>query len=349
MPIPTEVEGISESPELISSVPALGDAQPTQNQYGLRLRILNFCKRALREPLVHFLLIGLALFAVYAFVNRGQSGNVNHQIVISLDDVRQLDISFVSQWHRQPTQEEFTGLIEGFIRQEILYREGLAMGLDRDDTIVKRRMAQKMEFLSEDVASAHEPSTQELQDWYAKNSQKFALPDRATFRHLFFSFDRRGQRAQSDAAAALDKIAGKKEDSPAAVALADPFLFQDYYGDRGPDQLAKEFGPSFALGLFQLKPGSWQGPIESGYGWHLVWIESIVAGRIPAFEEVEPDVKTAWLADQKAIAWREAYAAMRAKYEVVVPQPPAETAESKTGASKQVRGAPQADEPGLGP
>jgi peptidyl-prolyl cis-trans isomerase C len=349
MPTRTEIEGLNESPDAISSVTVLHDAQPTPKTSGLRVHFLGTCKRALHEPLVHFLLIGLALFVVYAFVNRGQSANVNHQIVISLDDVRQLDISFVSQWHRQPTQEEFTGLIEGFIRQEILYREGLAMGLDKDDTIVKRRMAQKMEFLSEDVASAHEPSAQELKDWYAKNSQKFALPDRATFRHLFFSFDRRGQRAQSDAAAALEKIAGNPEDSRTAVALADPFMFQDYYGDRGPDQLAKEFGPSFALGLFQLKPGSWQGPIESGYGWHLVWIESIVPGRIPAFEEVEPDVKTAWLADQKVIAWHDAYAAMRAKYEVIVPQPPAETSESKTGLPTAAKDAPQANEPGMAP
>jgi peptidyl-prolyl cis-trans isomerase C len=349
MPTSTEIEAIDKSLHVLSSVPALDDAQPRQKRSGLRVRILDICKRGLREPLVHFLLIGAALFVLYAFVNRGQSGNVNHQIVISLDDVKQLDISFVSQWHRQPTQEEFTGLIESFIRQEILYREGLAMGLDKDDTIVKRRMAQKMEFLSEDVASAHEPSTQELKDWYAKNSQKFALPDRATFRHLFFSFDRRGQRAESDAAATLAKIADKPEDSRTAVALADPFMFQDYYGDRGPDQLAKEFGPSFALGLFKLKPGSWQGPIESGYGWHLVWIESIVPGRIPAFEEVEPDVKTAWLADQKMIAWQQAYAAMRAKYDVMVPQPPAESAESKTGQPAPARDAPQANEPGIGP
>ncbi len=349
MPTQTEVEALQRDGHQISvSVSTFDAARPAATQFGLRSRLGAILQHALREPLVHFLLIGLALFVVYAIMNRGQRGNVNHQIVISLDDVRQLDISFVSQWHRQPTQEEFTGLIEGFIRQEILYREGLAMGLDKDDTIVKRRMAQKMEFLSEDVASAHEPSTPELQEWYTKNSQKFALPDRATFRHLFFSFDRRGQRAESDAAAALAKIAGKPEDSRAAVALADPFMFQDYYGDRGPDQLAKEFGPTFALGLFQLKPGSWQGPIESGYGWHLVWIESIVPGRIPAFEEVEPDVKTAWLADQKAIAWQKAYAAMRAKYEVMVPQPPAE-AESKNGPRAPAQTVPQADEPGIGP
>ena len=228
----------------------------------------------------------------------------------------------ISQWRRPPTPEEFNRLVENKVQEEVLYREALAMGLDKDDTIVKRRMAQKMQFLAEDVAAAHEPTTEELKTWYAKNSEKFALPSRATFRHLYFSFDRRGQRARDDAAAALGKLAGESEDSKLAASLADPFMFQDYYGDRAPEQLAKEFGPTFAQGLFRLKPGSWQGPIESGYGWHLVWIESITPGRIPDFEEIEPDVKTAWLGDQKEKAWRKAYEAMRAKYRVLLPAPP---------------------------
>ncbi len=302
----------------------------------LRLRCLAILNRGVREPLSHFLLIGLALFAAYGWMNRGQTTSGNRQIVLTLDDLKQLEVSFVSQWHRQPTPEEFSGLVESFIRQEVLYREGLTMGLDKDDTIVKRRMAQKMEFLSEDMAAAHEPSTQELKDWFAKNSQKFALPDRATFRHLFFGFDRRGQKAQADALSAQAKISGLPENSGLAKSLADPFMFQDYYGDRAPDQLAKEFGPNFATAIFKLKPGSWQGPIESGYGWHLIWIESIAPGHIPNFEEVEPDVKTAWLADQKAEQWRAAYAKMRAKYEVVAPQPPPEAEMGKTAPSPQV-------------
>jgi parvulin-like peptidyl-prolyl isomerase len=114
------------------------------------------------------------------------------------------------------------------------------------------------------------------------------------------------------------------EELGANKAQADDFMFQDYYGDRAPYQLAKEFGPSFATGLFKLKPGAWQGPIESGYGWHLVWIESIAPGGVPPFEDIEPDVKTAWLADQKAIQWQKAYATMRAKYQVIAPQPPAD-------------------------
>jgi peptidyl-prolyl cis-trans isomerase C len=289
--------------------------------------------KVFREPLVLFLLIGFALFGMYGWMERGRSSAGNYQIALTLDDLKQLDISFVSQWHRQPTPDEFRGLVESFIRQEVLYREGLAMGLDKDDTIVKRRMAQKMEFLSEDVASAHEPSTDELRAWYATNSQKFALADRATFRHLFFGFDRRGQNAESAAALALSQLKGQPEDSVIGKQLADPFMFQDYYGDRAPDQLAKEFGPTFAIGLYKLQPGMWQGPVESGYGWHLIWIESLIPGRIPAFEEVEPDVKTAWLADQKAIEWQKAYAKMRAKYEVVAPQPPPEPVDAKRAPS----------------
>ena len=112
-------------------------------------------------------------------------------------------------------------------------------------------------------------------------------------------------------------------------------MFQDYYGDRAPEQLAKEFGPKFAQALFELIPGSWQGPIESGYGWHLVFVDSVIPGRIPAFEEVEPDVKTAWLADQKAQAIETAYKAMRAKYTVRLPAAPAKAAASAGQAAPQ--------------
>jgi hypothetical protein len=254
-------------------------------------------------------------------MNHGKGAAVDHQIVLTLDDLKQLNGSFISQWNRQPTAQEFNGLLESFVQQEILYRQGLALGLDKDDTIVKRRMAQKMEFLSEDVAAAHEPTSDELRKWFAKNSRDFALPGRATFRHLFFGFDQRGQKAQTDADSTLVRIAGLPEDSPIAKSQADPFMFQNYYADRAPEQLAKEFGPDFATAIFKLKTGSWQGPIESAYGWHVIWIESITPGRIPNFEEIEDDVKTAWLTDQKAEQWRETYAKLRAQYDVVVLQP----------------------------
>ena len=154
--------------------------------------------------------------------------------------------------------------------------------------------------------------------WFAQNSNRFALPPRVSFRHLYFSFDR-GPRRSRRGAAALDKIAGKPADAPEVAAVADPFMFQDYYAERAPEQIAKEFGPDFAKAVFQLKPGAWQGPIQSGYGWHLVFVDAIEPGRVPAFEEVEPDVKSAWLDQKQREIKRTAFEAMRARYTVVVP------------------------------
>jgi hypothetical protein len=214
--------------------------------------------------------------------------------------------------------------VENKVQEEVLYREALAMGLDKDDTIVKRRMAQKMQFLAEDVAAAREPTTAELKSWYEEHSEKFAQPSRFGFRHLYFSPDRRGARAHDDAAKALAQLSGQPQDAKLAPSLADPFMFQDYYRDRTPEYLGKEFGPQFAQGVERLSPGSWQGPIESGFGWHLVFVDTVIPGRVPAFEEIESDVRTGWLGEQKALAWEKAYKDMRARYTVLLPAPPPE-------------------------
>jgi hypothetical protein len=307
---------------MVTEVSTANEAQPAVEQSRLRRLSFPVLKRWLREPLLHFLVLGALLFAAYTYINRGRGGvELSKEIVVSLDDLRQMDIYFESQWHRQPTPAEFQAMVEDKVREEILYREALAMGLDKDDTIVKRRMAQKMQFLAEDVATAHEPSTDELKAWFDKNKDKFALPSRYSFRHLYFSPDKRGKNAHDDAAKVLAEIAGQPEDSKLAVSNADRFMFQDYYRDRTPEALAKEFGPQFAVALEKLKPGSWQGPVESGYGWHLLYVDTVIPGRIPAFEEIEPDVKIAWLGEQKATAWQKAYAEMRAKYILLLPAP----------------------------
>lgn len=280
-------------------------------------------KRLLREPLIHFLLVGAALFAAYHYLQPAQSAAPSSkQIQLSVDQLAQLAVLFQSQWRRDPTPEEFGRMVEQKVQSEVLYREALAMGLDKDDEIVKRRMAQKMQFLAEDVAAAREPSTDELRIWFARNTDKFALPKRVSFRHLYFSPDRRGNGAREDAAKALAQLAGQPEDAKLAESLADPFMLQDYYRDRAPDYLGKEFGPQFAQAVEKLPTGSWQGPIESGFGWHLVFVDTVIPGRVPDFEEIEADVKTAWLGEQKALAWDKAYREMRAKYTVLLPVPP---------------------------
>ncbi len=296
-------------------------------------------RRWLREPLIHFLLLGAALFTVYHYAQPACGvAPPSKQIKLSIDELSQLVLVFQAQWRREPTPEEFNRMVESKVQGEILYREAMAMGLDKDDEIVRRRMAQKMQFLAEDVAAAREPTTAELKAWYAKNPDKFAMPKRLSFRHLYFSLDRRGERALADAESALVKLAEQPEDAKSADTLADPFMFQDYYRDRAPDYLGKEFGPQFAQAVEKLPPGAWQGPIQSGFGWHLVFVDTVIPGRLPAFEEIEPDVKSVWLAEQKALAWQKAYRDMRAKYTILLPEPP--DSKNATSASPSPLAAP---------
>jgi hypothetical protein len=275
-------------------------------------------RRWLHEPLFHFLLAGALIFVVYELLNPASRRveQVN-QITLTQDDLRQMAVHWLAQGRPPPTADDMREMVEERVRMEILSREAVALGLDRDDEIIKRRMAQKMDFLAQDLAALQDPGDAELAAWYVRNSDRFALPPRASFRHLYFSFDRAGARER--AGAALDKIAGKPADVPEAAAVADPFMFQDFYAERSPEQVAKEFGPPFAKALFQVKPGAWRGPIESGYGWHLVFVDVIEPRRVPAFEEVEPDVKPAWLDQKQREIKQGAFKAMRARYTVVVP------------------------------
>jgi hypothetical protein len=279
-------------------------------------------RKWLHEPLLHFLAIGLLLFVGDGLLNPGPERSANAgRIELTDGDLRQLEVAWTAQWRRPPTPEEMRNLVAARVREEILYREALALGLDKDDTIVKRRLAQKMDFVAEDVSGLREPAAEELRAWYAKNGERFARPGRRSFRHLYFSPDRRGDRARDGAARAREQIAGASADAPVAADLADPFMFQDHYADRTPEQVAGVFGSKFADALFQLAPGAWQGPVESGLGWHLVWVTSSVPGRVPAFEEIEGAVRAGWVDEQRAEARRRAFEAMAARYQIVLPHP----------------------------
>lgn len=276
----------------------------------------------LSEPLVHFLAIGAVLLGAYSLLDRTPQEEASpKEIVLSVDSMAQLLMIFESQWKRQPTQDEFNAMIEDRVRQDILYREALALGLDKDDTIVKRRMAQKMQFLAEDVAAQQEPTSDDLRAWFAEHTDLFSVPARISFRHLYFSPDKRGGSARDDAEKALAGLTGAPQNAALTGSLGDQFMFQDYYADRAPQAIAGEFGLEFADAAAKLQPGSWQGPVKSGYGWHLVFVDNAVPARVPAFEEVEQEVKTAWLGTQKADAWRKAYEEMRAKYTVIMKVP----------------------------
>src|SRR5262245_35997435 len=164
--------------------------------------------RLLRDPLLQLLALGLLLFIGYRALHRTPGPQLG-RIELTADDLRQIGLAWVAQGRPAPTPAEMQALVDGRVREEILYREALALGLDKDDTIIRRRMAQKMDFLFEDVAALHEPTTEDIHTWFQNNAERFTRPPRATFRHLYFSPDRGGANAREDATRALGKIIGR--------------------------------------------------------------------------------------------------------------------------------------------
>lgn len=282
-----------------------------------------------QEPLLHFVLIGALLYAAYHFASPRVTdigAGRDHRIVLTQDDLVQMTLTWRAQGRPMPTEQQMAHLIEARVREEVLFREALALGLDKDDTIVKRRLAQKMDFVAEDLSTLAEPTPQELKTWFEAHPQRFAFPPRLSFRHHYFSPDKRQARAFDDARRALPPQ--DKAGAADARIAGDAFMFQDRYVDQSAEQLAALFGPKFAQALLELSPGAWQGPVESGYGWHLVFVEEIAPGRAPTFEEIEPQVKREWIATRRAEAKQKMYETLRARYEVVVADAPPRAAAS---------------------
>ena len=290
----------------------MGSLAPLQSNQVSRVR------RLAADPLLHFMAIGLVLLALYALVAPPQSADSGLTIELTEDDLRQIQVAWLVKWKRPPTSAEMRTLVDQKVREEVLYREAIAMGLEQNDTIVKRRLAQKLEFLTEDIAAIRDPDAGELEAWFVGNAERFETPGRVTFRHIYFSPDKRGDSANADALSALQQLQGAANSDVTGV--GDPFSDRYYYADRTSDDLAGFFGLKFADALEGLPTGKWIGPVESGLGWHLVWIDAIAPGRIPSFAEVDRDaVKAAWIDVQRAESKRLVYQAMRSKYDVVMP------------------------------
>ncbi|MHC8307522.1 peptidyl-prolyl cis-trans isomerase [Pseudomonas sp. PB3P13] len=282
-------------------------------------------KRYLREPLLHFLVAGFALFVLYGGLRSSTVNQDPQRIEITPDDIQRIEISWLARWQRPPNEQQLQGMLSEHVKEEILYREALKLGLDKDDTIIRRRLAQKMDFLAEDVASLREPALGVLEAWYSKRQEQYAPPPLATFRHVFFASDKRGSAAQAQAQAALGTLTDKNSGE------GDAFLFKNAYAEQSQDQVAKDFGSKFAIALFQQTPGHWVGPVESGFGWHLVWIDALAKPQAPPFETVAQQVKSDWFSEQRTESKRLSFEALKARYQVVVMMP---TASSGTAATE---------------
>ena len=276
-------------------------------------------QRHLREPLVHFLLTGGVLFVLSALFGQsfGVGGNGN-RIEVTADRIQQLRETWTRQRGAPPTERELDRLIEDFIREEVLYREAIASGLDQGDTIVRRRLAQKVEFLAQSVASTVEPSEAELQAFFDDDPERYRVPEQVSFSHVYFSGSNRGAGAEAAARGALARLASGAVPAAEAAQLGDRFMLQYEYPPQSRDQVRDLFGPRFAGRLFELPVDEWSGPVLSSYGMHVVRIRQRIPSRLPGLDEVRGRV----LLDLNERRLRSAadtyYETLRRRFEIVV-------------------------------
>lgn len=252
--------------------------------------------RWLKEPLIHFLLLGALIFVVYD--QMAGDGRAADEIFISKGQQENLLNTFSRTWQRPPTPQEFQGLLKDYIRQEIAYRESKEMGLEQDDIVIRRRLRQKLELLAEDIASLVAPSDEELQSYLDTHIEEFMVEPRLTLRQVYFSRDRRGADAEQDAQQLLQRIT---TDGPEGQfdQLGDPLPLPPELNDLREGEIARLFGTVFTDGLKGIETGRWSGPVESGFGIHLVFIEERVEGRAPELNEVRDAVQREWLSKRR--------------------------------------------------
>lgn len=241
--------------------------------------------KLLREPLFHFFVIGAALFLVYSVASDYFSSDAGRNIEISQADIELLAETFARQWQRPPTEEELRNLVQARVREEVLYREALAVGLDQDDLVVRRRMVQKMELLSQDLALLADPTDQELQAFFQERLENYRVPPRISFSHIYFNLDNRGAEAEEHARAVLAELQAEDPPPRRDPERGDRFMLQYDYSLLAPQEVQQQFGARFSETLFELEDG-WHGPVVSGYGLHLVNVVQRVEDRIPQYEEV---------------------------------------------------------------
>jgi hypothetical protein len=280
----------------------------------------------LREPLFQFLVLGAALFGLFHLVGN-KKADAPEKIVVSSARIDNLADGFVRTWRRPPSKEELQGLVDDYIRDEVFYREGRAAGLDRDDVIIRRRVRQKMEFFAED-ASVPEPSEAELAAYLESNPERFKTEDRLTFRQVFLSATRRGAAIARDSQRVSNALA-LADQAVDTTAIGDPFLLGEEFQAVSLSELAGIFGDVFAKRMSVMEQGRWQGPIPSSFGQHFVYISERIQGGAPLLDAIRDAVRREWSNARRLEAEQKLYRSLRERYEIVVEQPPATSAQAE--------------------
>jgi len=282
--------------------------------------------RWLKEPLFHFLLIGAGLFMLYGWQSDDDAIQPD-QIIFTEAKIDQLINLWERKWQRLPSQRELQALIEQQIREEVLYREALAIGLDKNDQVVRRRMSQKMEFISNDLASLAEPDDEQLQSYLDEHTQKFSIPRRISYSQVYLNASQRGDQIDAEAEKLLEELSESAIDVDISM-LGDAFMGGYSFNDETDFGVSRLFGQAFAQQIFKMPVGQWAGPVESAYGLHLVRVDSRTDSRLPLLEQVRDKVRVEWVAEQQRKTNDMLYSELRKRYEIIIEGPAAKPIET---------------------
>jgi len=285
--------------------------------------LLNELKQLAKEPLIQFFLIGACIYGVYALFGAPDDGVDDRTIVVDANRIQSFANEWQRRWNRPPTREELDGMISAYVREDILYRQAVAMGLNQDDPITRRRLAQKLEFLTNDIALLSEPAEGELESYFQENLARYKKPDLITFSQVYLDPEKRDAATPDDAAARLLELQAAGKPDAATLEAGESFMLQSYFQQVSELEVRRQMGADFAATVMQLAPGQWHGPVLSGYGAHLVYVYSIDRAPPAVFADVRQAVLENWQRRQQEKFNADFFASLRSSFNVEIAEVPA--------------------------
>ena len=277
--------------------------------------------KLLREPLVHFMFIGAVIYALYGLFAEPAVEETDKTIVVTAGELEWMQTSWQKRWNRPPTAQEFDGLIQQFIKETVLYREALTMGLNKHDMVIRRRLAQKLEFLAKDLVALTPPTEDELLAYFDEHQASYQAPTLYTFTQVYFDPDKRGDATLDDAEKVKVTLIAQGDAIDDPGALGDGLMLQNYYPEKDRAEIQKLLGSGFTETLITLSPGQWHGPVLSGFGVHLVYVNSIDEPPPPVFAEVRERMMDDWKLERGEELNDQFYTSLREQYSIVIEEP----------------------------
>jgi parvulin-like peptidyl-prolyl isomerase len=276
-------------------------------------------KKILKEPVVYFFVLGFVVFGLHSFLNNNSEDENTDPFTVGITsaDIEWIRSSWEARMKRQPTPSELQSLIDSYVREEILSREAYAMDLDERDIVIKRRLVQKLTFVFEDLAETIEPVDDELKNYMRENQEKYRIPEMISFTQVYFKSGKR-KDAMEEAKTVLARLKSLQSPPEEAVSLGDAIMIDSSFRKKSPDEVARILGREFTDELFSIDEKGWQGPIESTFGLHLVYISDHIASRMPEFENIRDNVKYDFMYGRKKEVIDSAYNAVRSRYTILV-------------------------------